>query len=71
LKWTASTDNQGVARYEILRNGTVLASVTGTSFADVNLRSKTTYAYQVRAIDQAGQVSALSNLVKAATSRRK
>lgn len=71
LKWTASTDNQGVARYEILRNGTVLASVTGTSFSDVNLRSKTTYTYQVRAIDQAGQVSTLSNLVKAATSRRK
>jgi chitin-binding protein len=71
LKWTASQDNQAIARYEVLRNGTVIGSVISTSFLDANVNSKTSYTYQVRAVDASGQVSALSNAVRASTSRRK
>ena len=34
LAWTASSDNVGVARYNISRNGSALTNVTGTSYAE-------------------------------------
>lgn len=71
LQWTASQDNQAIARYEVLRNGTVIGSVTASSFLDANVSSKTSYTYQVRAVDASGQLSALSNAVRATASRRK
>ena len=58
LSWTASTDNVGVAGYRVLRGGTLLATVTGTSFTDTGLAANTTYAYQVIAVDAAGNASA-------------
>src|SRR5215831_18617295 len=32
LSWSASTDNVGVSGYQVLRNSTVVATVTGTTF---------------------------------------
>src|SRR5439155_5591024 len=37
LSWTASTDNVGVAGYRVSRNGTLVATVTGTSRTDTGL----------------------------------
>lgn len=59
LSWTASTDNVGVAGYDIYRNGAYLASVTGTSYNNTGLAMGTTYSYQVLAYDAAGNDSAL------------
>lgn len=58
LLWTASTDNIGVTGYRIYRNGTLLTSVSGTSYANTGLAAGTSYTYTVAAFDAAGNVSA-------------
>ncbi len=61
LTWTASTDNTGVTGYTIVRNGVTIASVSAvTSYQDSTVAANTTYSYQVRARDAAGNTSALS-----------
>ncbi|HZH18502.1 MAG TPA: carbohydrate binding domain-containing protein [Archangium sp.] len=67
LRWTASTDNYGVAGYDVFRNGTQVASVTGTSYTDTGLSPSTTYSYAVRAKDAAGNVSAASTALSVTT----
>ncbi len=68
LGWTASTDNVGVARYNVhrsLTNGFTpsvanrIAQPTGISYADSGL-APGTYYYRVTAEDAAGNVSAAS-----------
>jgi chitodextrinase len=58
LSWSASTDNVAVAGYRVFRNGTQVASVTGTSWNDSGLAPSTTYGYSVVAFDAGGNVSA-------------
>ena len=74
LTWTASTDNVGVAGYQVLRapgaSGGSFAQVgtsTTPSFTNSGLTAGTTYRFQVRAVDAAGNTSAVSNTVTAAT----
>jgi chitodextrinase len=67
LSWTASTDNVGVSNYQIFRNGAIVSSATGTTFADTGLSPATTYSYTVRARDAAGNTSAASTAVSATT----
>jgi len=74
LAWTASTDNVGVASYQILRctgsTCTTFAQVgtsTVPSFSNTGLAASTTYRYRVRAVDGAGNVSGNSNTVNATT----
>jgi hypothetical protein len=72
LSWTGSTDNVGVASYNVYRstnNSTfsAVASVSGTSHSDTGLASSTTYYYRVTADDAAGNESAASNTASATT----
>jgi len=63
LTWTASTDNVGVAGYDVF-NGTELAgSVAATSANISNLLPGATYIFAVRARDAAGNVSGRSEPV--------
>jgi calcineurin-like phosphoesterase family protein len=63
LSWTAANDNVGVTGYEIHRNGALLTTTTSavTSYSDGSVAGSTSYDYQVRARDAAGNVSAPSN----------
>ena len=61
LSWTASTDNVGVAGYNILRNGIKVGTSTTTSYTDNGLASNTTYTYTVTAYDAAGNASRASS----------
>lgn len=63
LAWSASTDNVGVAGYQILRGGAVLASVPGStlSYSDKSVSASSIYTYLVKAYDAAGNYSAPSN----------
>jgi chitodextrinase len=56
LSWTAATDNVGVTGYHILRNGTDIGTVAGTStsYTDSTVSPSTTYTYAVTAYDAAG-----------------
>jgi Bacterial Ig-like domain/Chitobiase/beta-hexosaminidase C-terminal domain len=67
VSWTASTDAVGVTGYEVFRNGTLTATVAGTSFADSGLTASTRYSYTVRAFDAAGNRSAQSSAAAATT----
>lgn len=67
LSWSASTDNVGVTGYDVLRNGTVVGTATGTSFTATGLTASTAYQFSVRARDAAGNVSAASAAVTATT----
>ncbi|MDH4055278.1 MAG: fibronectin type III domain-containing protein, partial [Gammaproteobacteria bacterium] len=60
LTWSPSVDNVAVAGYEIRRDGTLVTTVTGTSYTDTGLAPNTGYAYTVAASDAAGNVSAES-----------
>jgi hypothetical protein len=74
LSWTGSTDNVGVTGYLVERcDGagcsafTQVASVSGTSYSDTGLAAGTSYSYQVRATDAAGNPSQYSNVASATT----
>jgi chitinase len=67
LAWNASTDNVGVTRYDVLRNGAAPVGGAATSFTVTGLASDTSFTFTVRARDAAGNVSAASNQVTART----
>jgi chitodextrinase len=64
LTWGASTDNVGVAGYDVYRDGSgsPLATVSGSTltFEDTTVNQTTTYNYSVDAFDAAGNHSAQS-----------
>ncbi|MBB6170337.1 chitinase [Nocardiopsis mwathae] len=73
LQWTASTDNVGVAGYEILgADGEVVRTVIGdtTSGTVGGLTPDTEYTFGVRAFDAAGNRSDASPPVTARTAER-
>lgn len=63
LRWNASSDDVGVTRYAIHRDGSHLTTVSGSTrtFTDSGLRAGTTYRYTIRAGDAAGNWSSLSS----------
>ncbi|MFI9593199.1 glycosyl hydrolase family 18 protein [Nonomuraea sp. NPDC052265] len=67
LAWDASTDNVAVTGYEVYRGGTLVTTVTGTTYNDTGLTAGTAYSYTVRARDAAGNRSANSNQISATT----
>ena len=70
LGWTASTDNvggSGLARYEILRGGVQVGETTQLSWRDTGLGASTAFSYQVRARDNAGNVSMPSAALQVST----
>ncbi|WP_399072935.1 glycosyl hydrolase family 18 protein [Streptomyces stackebrandtii] len=57
LTWTAATDDKGIKNYDVLRDGTKVATVTGLTHTDQGLTAGTDYSYTVVArdtIDQTG-----------------
>lgn len=74
LTWEPSTDDTGVAKYQVTRSGgtggEVVSDVGSTVFSDTGLEERTTYTYTVRATDAAGNVSAASAAAIATTGTR-
>ena len=67
LTWNASTDNVGVTGYEVFIGGSSIGSIAGTAATITGLTSNTTYDFNVRAFDAAGNNSALSNTATGVT----
>src|SRR5436190_1454855 len=67
LSWLAATDNVGVIRYGVYRDGVQIAVVAGTSYASRGLAAATTYSYTVVAYDTSWIASAQSSAVSATT----
>ena len=66
--WSASTDNVGVASYDIYLNGALVGSTSSTTSNIANLDPATTYSIYVVAKDAGGNISGPSNTVTATTS---
>jgi hypothetical protein len=58
--WDASSDDKGVAGYNVYRNGSLVATTPYPVFSDTGLVASTNYSYEVEAIDGRAQVSILS-----------
>ena len=68
LTWHASGDNIGVTGYRVFRDATQIATLGAvTTYSDTGAAGSTTYAYTVRALDAAGNVSDPSNSAPATT----
>jgi hypothetical protein len=57
LSWSPSTDNVGVAGYDVLRGGAVIGKAIGTSYLDSGASPSTSYSYTVQAFDAAANLS--------------
>ncbi|MCH6257217.1 malectin domain-containing carbohydrate-binding protein [Puniceicoccaceae bacterium K14] len=71
LSWATSTDNTGISRYDIHRDGFPLTSVSGltTTYVDSTLTLGTDYLYEVYAIDLAENLSPSASLIASTTSQ--
>ena len=76
LGWGAATDNVGVTGYQVFRcqgagcsNFALLTQPVGTSttFHDTSVAAGTTYGYEVRAVDAAGNLGQFSNTASTTT----
>src|SRR5512140_2200674 len=67
LTWSASSDDVGVAGYEVYGGATVIGSFTGTPADLTGLTAGTPYTFTVKARDAAGNVSDASNAVEVTT----
>ncbi|MFI0515408.1 glycosyl hydrolase family 18 protein [Streptomyces sp. WSLK1-5] len=67
LAWSAATDDKGVKNYDVLRDGTKVATVTTTSYTDTGLTAGTSYSYTVQARDTADQTGPASGAVAVRT----
>ncbi|MET8282867.1 PQQ-dependent sugar dehydrogenase [Micromonospora sp. NPDC005174] len=71
LSWVASTDNVGVAAYDVYRAGVKVGTVAGTppatTFIDSGLAATTAYQYYVVARDAQGNVSSRSGTTTVTT----
>uniref|UniRef100_UPI003216B04A DUF5074 domain-containing protein n=1 Tax=uncultured Draconibacterium sp. TaxID=1573823 RepID=UPI003216B04A len=67
LSWTASTDNVGVAGYNVYQNGESIETVTETNFTVSGLSSSTEYTFEVEAFDAAGNKSVKAKLTVSTT----
>jgi len=65
LTWNASTDNVGVAAYDIFCDAGPAGSSTSNSFVCTGLVPEQSYTFRVRARDAAGNVSDQSNALLA------
>jgi hypothetical protein len=61
ISWATSTDDVGIAGYQIYRNGIQIANASTSPYADKGLSANIPYSYTVAAYDIAGNISAQSS----------
>jgi RHS repeat-associated protein len=68
LSWAASTDNVGVAGYDVYNGSTKVGSTTtGTTYTVMGLLPNTRYSFTVKARDAAGNASTASSALAVTT----
>lgn len=68
LSWSGATDNVGVTGYDVYQGSAMIGSTSSTSYTVTGLTPSTTYSFNVRAKDAAGNASSSSNTVSVTTS---
>jgi chitodextrinase/glucose/arabinose dehydrogenase len=69
LTWTASTDNVGVAGYDVYQGTTLLGATASLTYAVGGLLAGTTYSFTVKARDAAGNASVASPTLTVTTAQ--
>ncbi|WP_071870049.1 fibronectin type III domain-containing protein, partial [Enterococcus quebecensis] len=69
LSWNPSTDNVGVEKYEVYRNGARIGESKTTNYAVNGLTADTSYIFTVVAVDKAGNRSQVSSGVSIHTEK--
>ncbi len=67
ISWEAATDNTGVTGYNVYRDAIMISTTTDLNYVDSGLTPFTSYSYTIQAIDEAGNVSALSSATSVTT----
>jgi chitodextrinase len=67
LGWDASTDNVGVAGYQIYRDGIYIEYTTSTNYTSYNLLPNHQYTYTIKAYDARNNISISSEALTATT----
>ncbi|MGJ8743094.1 endonuclease [Polaribacter sp.] len=67
VNWTASTDDTGVASYDVYVDGNLNGNTTETNYQVTSLSASTTYSVTVLAKDSANNMSSQSTAVNATT----
>ena len=70
LSWTASTDEDPIAGYDVYKDGVKIDTVTGTSKTVTGLTQETLYKFKVQAKDAIGQTSAFSDEIEVTTTKQ-
>jgi chitodextrinase len=65
LIWNGSTDNVGVAGYNVYRDGALIGTTAALYYIDTGLTPLSSHVYQVAAYDASGNISGLSNSLSA------
>ncbi len=61
LSWSPGSDNVAVTGYKVYKNGTYIATTTGTSFTDSSVTAGVENHYEVSSRDAAGNESSLNS----------
>jgi len=67
LNWNPSTDDVGVAGYNVYRNGSMVGTTANAYYQDSGLTGDTTYTYAVQAFDLASNLSESSSPINVTT----
>lgn len=70
LSWSSSTDNIGVEGYILYKNNAELSKTKNTTFSVNDLLPNTTYTFNVKAYDKAGNLSKASNSLNIKTKKQ-
>ncbi len=63
LRWTSSTDNIGVAGYQVFKNDTAMMTLADTTAVIKKLIPNKNYLFSVKAFDESGNYSVSSNSI--------
>ena len=69
FSWSGASDDVGIQNYDVSINGSVVGTVTGTSYTATGLTSDTTYTVSVEARDTSGNISTTGPATSATTAQ--
>jgi len=67
LAWNPAVDDNGIAGYEVYQNGNYVTAVTDTTCTVSGLESNTEYDFYIKAFDNMGQYSGISDVIQVMT----
>lgn len=67
LSWDVASDNNGINRYQVVRDGSLAGYYNEPNFEDTDVVAGKTYLYQVTAIDNGGNRGPASDSIMVVT----